>query len=114
MSNQLITKRIAIAVCSAALGVVLPLTCNSCGQKVPPAVLDPLVAACASDLAQWSYVQQVAPGLNLTADQLARALCSIPAVILSYQQKTPDAANQAKAAVQRLSAVRPLNDAGAP
>ena len=118
MSSQQITRELAKSIVLAALLPVLAVSAlwsTACGPKIPPAILDPLVAACASDLAQWSYVQTLAPELNLTPDQLARALCSVPAVLLPYKQKAADAGARARAAVQLLSesdAGVPIADAG--
>lgn len=112
MSNRQTTKLIPRLLFYGALfiiGLCVPPGAIGCGPRLPPAILDPLIAACASDLAQWSYVQTLAPQLNLTPDQLARALCSVPAVLLPYKQKAADAGARARAAVQLLSEA----DAGA-
>ena len=77
--------------------VAMPLL-TSCGLFTNPAVLDPLVAACAQDLSQWSVIVDAAKTMNLTPMQLATAICNIPAVVAPYAQKSSTAKEDAQKA----------------
>jgi hypothetical protein len=83
------------------LVIAMPLL-TSCGFFKNPAVLDPLVAACAQDLSQWGVIVDAAKTMDLTPMQLATAVCDIPVVVASYAQKSPTAKADAQKAYLSL------------
>ena len=85
--------------CSALILVSL----SGCGLFKSPTVLDPLVQACVTDLAQWSVIIDAAQTMGITAQQLATVVCEIPAVIAPYAQKATDAKDQAEKAYLNLN-----------
>lgn len=81
--------------------IAIPLL-TSCGLFKSPSVLDPLVAACAQDLSQWSVIIDAAKTMDLTPMQLATAICDIPLVVAPYAQKSATAQEDAKKAYLSL------------
>ena len=83
---------------SAILAVIALSGCKT----IPPAVLDPLVQACVTDLSQWSVIISTASSMGLTATQLATAVCEIPAILAPYAQKQANAKDLAEKAYTDL------------
>jgi hypothetical protein len=94
--NGIVYQRSLMKKIFSLILVVSSLT--GCGLFSNPAVLDPLVAACAQDLSQWSVVIDAAKTMNLTPMQLATAMCEIPIVIAPYAQKQTNAKDIAEKA----------------
>jgi hypothetical protein len=83
--------------------VLILVSLSGCALFRSPAVLDPLVAACAQDLSQWSVIIDAAKTMNLTAMQLATAVCEIPVIVAPYAQKQANAKELAQKAYLGLN-----------
>lgn len=97
-------------------GLVLVISSlTGCKLFSNPAVLDPLVAACAQDLSQWDVIINAAKTMDLSPMQLATAMCEIPSVIAPYAQKQANAKDTAEKAYLDLKVgdIKSVQTAGA-
>jgi hypothetical protein len=75
---------------------------TGCALFRTPLFLDPILAICTAELSNAVEVRHFAQSLAITPEQLAKALCTMPAVFLPYATHSSTATDDAVAAVKDM------------